>query len=155
MRDRRSILLVEDREADVELTRTAMKDGGIDAAVTVLRDGAAALDYLFCRRAYAARSLTEAPDLILLDLKLPKVSGLDVLGEVKSDARTRAIPIVVLTASDRPDDIAAAYRLGVNSYVTKPLSFSQFRAAVGSLGLYWFDINVAPPREAFGVLPQS
>ncbi len=144
-----SILLVEDNHADVELTMRALRESSMERDVAVLRDGAAALDFFFCRGAHEDRLFSQPPGLVLLDLKLPKVSGLEVLRELKSDLRTRAIPVVLLTASAESRDVAEGYRLGANSYVTKPLAFNEFRSTISSLGLYWFDINTAPPPEAF------
>ena len=114
--------------------------------IEVVRDGAEALDYLFCTGAHAARSIELKPRLVLMDLKLPKVNGLEVLRAIKSDARTRTIPVVVLTSSSEDRDIAEAYRLGVNSYIVKPVDFKQFDEAIRQVGLYWLLLNYRPAK---------
>ncbi|MBN1954537.1 MAG: response regulator [Anaerolineae bacterium] len=139
------ILLVEDNPYDEELTMHAFQEYNLTNRIEVVRDGAEALDFIFCRGAYAHRSIQNAPKLILLDLKLPKVDGLEVLEQVKSDPRTRGIPIVVLTSSKEERDIVESYRLGVNSYITKPVDFEQFTHAVQQLGLYWLLLNQPLP----------
>ena len=138
------ILLVEDNPSDVELTLHALKKHNIANRVEVVRDGAEALDYVFCTGAYADRSIKDCPKVILLDLKLPKVNGLEVLERIKSDPRTKRIPVVVLTSSREERDIVQSYRLGVNSYITKPVDFDQFAEAVQQLGLYWLLLNEPP-----------
>jgi two-component system response regulator len=142
------VLLVEDNPADVELTLHSLARGGVAARMHVARDGVEALDFLFCRGPFAARSAAMPPKLILLDLKLPRVDGLEVLRQVKADPRTRAIPVVMLTSSKIEQDVLSSYRLGVNSYVQKPVDFEQFRAAVTQLGLYWLLENEPPPPQA-------
>ena len=140
------ILLVEDDPLDVQLMlRELNKDskGGIE----VVRDGEEALDFLFCRGAYAERSFDHPPKLVLLDLKLPKVDGMEVLKQVKSDPRTRTIPIVIMTSSKEERDLASGYNLGANSYIQKPVDFDQFRETVKSVGLYWLVINQPPVGE--------
>jgi len=141
----RVIVLVEDNSNDEELTLRAFRKSKIGNRVVVLRDGAEALDYFFCRGAHAGRAATEIIQLVLLDLKLPKVDGLDVLRALRADPRTRLIPIVILTSSAEDQDVVAGYGLGANSYVRKPVDFTQFVEAVRQLGLYWLVINLAAP----------
>ncbi len=143
------ILLVEDNPNDVELTLHAFKTHNLMNHIHVVRDGAEALEFTFCTGAYADRSINNIPQVILLDLKLPKVDGLEVLRRIKADPRTRLIPVVVLTSSREERDIVESYRLGVNSYITKPVDFDQFTEAVRQLGLYWLLLNQppVPPRE--------
>lgn len=135
------ILLVEDNPQDAELTIRAIKKRNLVNPIHVVEDGAEAMDFIFCRGAYACRESLGPPRVILLDLKLPKVSGLEVLKAVKSDDRTRAIPVVVVTSSQEDPDIKAAYALGANSYVVKPVGFDAFLDAMSNLGLYWLLIN--------------
>jgi two-component system, response regulator len=144
MRDR-VIVLVEDNANDEELTLRAFRKSNIVNRVVVVRDGAEALDYFFCRGAHAGRSTTDVAQLVLLDLKLPKVDGLDVLRALRADERTRLIPIVILTSSAEDQDLLRGYGLGANSYVRKPVDFGQFVEAVRQLGLYWLVINQAAP----------
>lgn len=138
------ILLVEDNPDDVELTLRALKNQNISNHIEVVRDGAEALDFIFCTGQFEHRSMENAPKLVLLDLKLPKVDGLEVLEKIKSDPRTKAIPIVVLTSSTEERDIVESYKLGVNSYITKPVDFEQFSKSVRQLGLYWLLLNEPP-----------
>ena len=135
------ILLVEDNPNDVELTLHALKRHNLANRVEVLRDGAEALDYIFCTGAYAARAIEAPPKIVLLDLKLPKVDGLEVLRQIKADPRTRKIPVVVLTTSQEQRDIIESYDLGVNSYIVKPVDFDQFVEATRIFGLYWLVLN--------------
>jgi CheY-like chemotaxis protein len=135
------ILLVEDNPSDVELALHALKRHHLANHIEVVRDGAEALDFIFCTGAYAQRNAQDNPRVILLDLKLPKVDGLEVLQRVKSDARTRMIPVVILTSSREERDIVESYQLGVNSYIVKPVDFEQFTEAVRQLGLYWLLLN--------------
>lgn len=135
------ILLVEDNPDDVELTRIAFAEAGIDGRLAVARDGAEALDYLFARGAHANRAEAPLPAIVLLDLNLPKLDGREVLQGIRGDARTRNLPVVVLTTSDEPFDVEASYALGVNSYIRKPVDFDQFVAAVKQIGLYWLVLN--------------
>ena len=139
------ILLVEDNRADAELALHALRRENLANHIHVIRDGEEALDFLFCRGAHADRDFAHPPKLILLDLKIPKVDGLEVLRQIKDDVRTRAIPVVVVTASREEKDLVEGYQLGVNSYIQKPVDFDQFRETVKQLGLYWLVINVAPP----------
>jgi CheY-like chemotaxis protein len=135
------ILLVEDNPRDVEMTMRALKKHNLANKVHVVKDGAEALDYLFATGAYANRDRNPVPKVVLLDLKLPKVSGLEVLKKVKSDERTQTIPVVVLTSSQEEKDMIESYRLGVNSYIVKPVDFDKFVEAVSEVGLYWLLIN--------------
>lgn len=135
------ILLVEDNPNDVELTLYALKRNNLANHIEVVRDGAEALDFIFCTGAYAHRNAQDNPKVILLDLKLPKVDGLEVLQRVKSDPHTRMIPIVVLTSSREESDIVESYQLGINSYIVKPVDFEQFIEATRQLGLYWLLLN--------------
>jgi two-component system, response regulator len=141
----RVILLVEDNADDEELTLRALAKSNILNPVTVVRDGVEALDYLFARCAHASRNVREQPQVILLDLKLPKLDGLEVLRAVRNDPRTKRIPIVILTSSAEEQDIISGYELGANSYIRKPVDFTQFVEAVRQLGLYWLVLNQANP----------
>jgi len=138
------ILMVEDDPNDVELTLTALADYNLANEVVVTRDGAEALDYLYCRGSFAGRA-TDNPAVLLLDLKLPKVDGLQVLKQIKSDDKLRMIPVVVLTSSREERDMVASYRLGVNAYVVKPVDFHEFVNAIKELGVFWALINEPPP----------
>jgi len=143
------ILLVEDNEADAELTIHVLRQDKLAERIQVARDGEEALNYLFCRGVYSARSFDQPPRLVLLDLKLPKLAGQEVLRQVKSDLRTKAIPVVVMTSSVEEKDVTQSYRLGVNSYVQKSVDFDLFRQRVKQLGLYWLDVNEPPPSDTF------
>jgi CheY-like chemotaxis protein len=138
------ILLVEDNPNDVELTLRALKKHNLANKVHVVKDGAEALDYLFANEIYANRDISQSPKVVLLDLKLPKVDGLEVLRQIKSDERTKTIPVVVLTSSREEQDMIESYKLGVNSYIVKPVDFDKFLDAVGELGLYWLLLNEQP-----------
>ena len=138
------ILLVEDNASDEELTMHALQSHHLANNIKVVRDGAEALDYLFHTGAFADKSADERPKVILLDLKLPKVDGLEVLRQIKSDSRTQFIPVVVLTSSYEERDIVESYRLGVNSYIVKPVNFVQFAESVQRLGMYWLLLNQPP-----------
>lgn len=140
----KAILLVEDNPSDIALTERALKRNNISNPLVVAQDGQEGVDYLFGCGAYAGRDTTQQPVLVLLDLKLPKLDGLDVLRRIRADARTRRIPVVILTSSREEQDIAAGYDLGVNSYIRKPVDFQQFTETVRQLGLYWLVINEAP-----------
>lgn len=142
----RIILLVEDNPDDVELTLRALRANQIMNEVVVARDGVQALDYLFGEGEYADRDLEVMPQVTLLDLKLPKIDGLEVLRRLREDERTRHLPVVILTSSKEQVDIAKGYGLGANSYVQKPVDFSEFREAVRQLGLYWLLLNESPPN---------
>ena len=139
------ILLVEDNPNDVELTLRALKKHNLTNKVHVVKDGAEALEYIFATGAYAERDINHNPKVILFDLKLPKVDGLEVLRRVKSDERTKVIPVVVLTSSKEERDWVESYKLGANSYITKPVDFESFVKSVSELGLYWLLLN-QPPR---------
>ena len=143
------LLLVEDDPNDVELTLIALRKHKLANKIHVVRDGEEALDFLFCRGAYAQRSSNGPPKVILLDLKLPKVSGLEVLKAIKDDPRTRAVPVVVMTSSREQRDMVEGYRLGVNSYIQKPIDFEQFQNIIGDLGYYWLVVNQCLPPESF------
>jgi CheY-like chemotaxis protein len=138
------ILMVEDDPKDVELTLTALEEYNLANEVVVTRDGEQALDYLYCRGEYKMRS-SGNPAVMLLDLKLPKVDGLEVLKQIKSDAELRIIPVVVLTSSKEEKDMVASYKLGVNAYVVKPVDFHEFVNAIKELGVFWAVINEPPP----------
>src|SRR6201988_2550206 len=138
------ILLVEDDPKDVELTLTALEEYHLANEVIVTRDGAEALDYLYCRGNFSSRS-TDNPAVLLLDLKLPKIDGLEVLQQIKSDEKLKIIPVVVLTSSHEEKDMMRSYRLGVNAYVVKPVDFHEFVNAVKELGVFWGVINQPPP----------
>lgn len=139
------LLLVEDNRDDEELALMAFEQTGIVNDVVVVRDGAEALDYLFGTGKYADRDLSDMPTVVLLDLKLPKISGLEVLRSIRADERTRFIPVVVLTTSNEEQDVINSYKLGCNSYVRKPVDFTQFLDAARQLGLYWLRLNEALP----------
>ena len=144
--DHKTILLVEDNIDDEMLTLRAFKKNNIVNQVKVVRDGVEALDYLFASGKYAGRDPDDTPELVLLDLKLPKMNGLQVLRRLRADSKTRLLPVVILTSSDEDQDVIDSYHLGANSYVRKPVDFAQFTEAVRQLGLYWLVLNVAPPQ---------
>jgi len=143
------ILLVEDNPSDAELTLHALKKSKLANRMQLVCDGEEALDFLFCRNAFSGRRIDNGPRLVLLDLKLPKVDGLQVLQAVKSDPRTKSLPIIVLTSSKEEQDLVRSYRLGVNSYIQKPVNFDEFQEVVRQLGMYWLLVNSAPPSSAF------
>ena len=143
------ILLVEDNPSDAELTLHALKKSKLANRMQLVCDGEEALDFLFCRNAFSGRRIDNGPRLVLLDLKLPKVDGLQVLQAVKSDPRTKSLPIIVLTSSKEEQDLVRSYRLGVNSYIQKPVNFDEFQEVVRQLGMYWLLVNSAPPTSAF------
>ena len=150
------ILLVEDNPDDVELTMRALTKNRIATEVVVVRHGVEALDFLFATGAYSGRNAEILPDLVLLDLKLPKVDGLEVLRRMRADARTRLVPVVVLTLSNEEQDIVEAYRLGVNSYVRKPVDFDRFNELLRHLGRYWLEFNEPPTlRRATGAMART
>ncbi len=138
------ILMVEDDPVDAELAMRSLRSNDLAERVRVLEDGVAALDFLFCRGIYADRPWSALPKVVLLDLKLPRLGGLDVLRQIKSDERTRAIPVVILTSSREDPDIQNAYALGANSYVVKPVDFDSFSTALSRLGVYWAVVNQPP-----------
>ena len=139
------ILLVEDNPDDEALTVRALKKNNIVNDVVIARDGAQALEYVFCTGAHAGRDIEKQPALVLLDLKLPKVDGHEVLRRLRGDSRTRRMPVVVLTSSKEEQDLITSYNHGVNSYIRKPVDFTQFTEAVRQLGLYWLVLNETPP----------
>jgi len=139
-----SILLVEDNASDAEMTIRALKKNTLVNNLLHVKDGAQALDFVFCEGDHNHRSIESQPKVIMLDLKMPKVNGLEVLARIKSDPRTREIPVVVLTSSKEDPDIKKCYELGVNSYVVKPVEFQDFYKAVSDLGLYWMIVNQTP-----------
>ena len=148
------ILLVEDNAADEELAIYALRTNNLANRIYVAHDGEEALDYLFCRGEHNNRGFDNPPRLVLLDLKLPKLDGLEVLRHLKNDARTRAIPVVIMTSSREERDMINGYQLGVNSYIQKPVDFVQFREIIKQLGLYWLVVNQAPPANAFQSHPE-
>ncbi len=135
------ILLVEDNVIDEELMLRALKKSNVANAVVVARDGSEALDYLFARRAHANRNPKDLPQVVLLDLNLPKVGGLDVLRAIRADQRTKLVPVVILTSSNEEEDLVGGYTLGANSYIVKPVDFTQFAEVVRQLGMYWLVLN--------------
>lgn len=141
------ILLVEDSPEDMELTCRALKNANLGNHIQIARDGAEALDFIFCEGLHAGRRIEDTPKLILLDLKLPKVDGLEVLQRIKGDPRTKLIPVVVLTSSKEQTDVVKSYSLGVNSYIVKPVNFESFSTAVQELGIYWLLLNQPPKLD--------
>ena len=142
------ILLVEDSPEDLELTLRSLQKSKLSNRIEIARDGAEALDFIFCEGPHAGRRIEDTPKVILLDLKLPKVDGLEVLRRIKTDPRTKSIPVVVLTSSREQKDVVESYRLGVNSYIVKPVNFEGFIAAVQDLGMYWLLLNQSPKLDA-------
>ena len=141
-----TILLVEDNADDEALTLRALQKNNIGKNVKIVRDGVEALDFLFCRNGYAERDPHDLPQLILLDLKLPKLDGLEVLRRLRAEPRTRLLPVVILTSSKEEQDLIEGYKSRVNSYIRKPVDFDQFVETVRELGLYWLGLNEGPPR---------
>lgn len=148
-REEIEILLVEDNPQDVELALYALRKHNVANKIHLARDGEEALDFLFCRGQYSHRSFDDPPKVVFLDIKLPKLDGLEVLAEIKKDSRTKSIPVVAMTSSKEQRDMIMGYRLGVNSYVQKPLDFDQFQEVIRQLGFYWLVINESPPPAAF------
>ncbi|MDO8491852.1 MAG: response regulator [Dehalococcoidia bacterium] len=144
----KTILLVEDNPNDVVLTERALKKANVINKVVIVRDGVEALDYLFATGAWASRNVKDLPQVVLLDLKLPRIDGLEVLRRIRADARTKLLPVVILTSSNEEKDLISGYSLGANSYIRKPVSFTQFAEAVRQLGLYWLVLNECPPKPA-------
>lgn len=142
----KSILLIEDDPDDETLIKRELRRNNVANRIAVVRDGAEALDYLFCTGSYADRDPDDLPTVVILDLKLPKIDGLEVLRQIRADKRTRILPVVVMTSSDAERDIAESYNRGANSYVRKPVNFDQFREAVRQLQLYWLVTNEPPPK---------
>lgn len=147
MFERIEILLVEDNESDAELTIRALRKNNIANKLIHLKNGEEALEYIFGTGKFAGRSVAEIPRVILLDLKMPKVGGLEVLRKIKSDERTNMIPVVVLTSSNEDKDIVEGYKLGVNSYIVKPVAFENFAKTISEIGMYWLLTN-QPPRQS-------
>jgi two-component system, response regulator len=145
------ILLVEDNQDDMDLALHALRREKLANNIYVARDGEEALDFLFCRGAFTDRSFEQPPKLVLLDLKLPKVDGMEVLKQVKGDPRTRTIPVVIMTSSKEERDLVSGYNLGANSYIQKPVDFDQFRSTVKSVGLYWLVTNQPPPLREYSL----
>ncbi|MHB1000854.1 MAG: response regulator [Armatimonadota bacterium] len=143
------ILLVEDNPDDIELTLLAFEEGGICNEVVVARDGAEALDYLFGTGKYEGRDINSIPAVILLDLKLPKVGGLEVLKRIREDSHTHCFPVVILTSSKEEEDVIESYNLGANAYVRKPVDYNEFVRAAKTLGLFWLVMNEPPPKRLF------
>jgi two-component system, response regulator len=141
------LLLVEDNPEDLKMTLRALKKANLANHIHIARDGAEALQFIFCEGEYSGRKIENAPKVILLDLKLPKVDGKEVLERIKSDPRTKMIPVVVLTSSKEQSDVVESYKLGVNSYIVKPVNFEGFAAAVQELGMYWLLHNQPPKLE--------
>ena len=141
------VLLVEDSPQDLELALRAFKKANLTNRIEVARDGAEALEFLFCEGPHAGRRIEDGPKVVLLDLKLPKVDGMEVLRRMKSDPRTRSIPVVVLTSSKEQADVVESYNLGINSYIVKPVNFERFATAVQELGYYWLLLNQPPNGE--------
>jgi len=141
------LMLVEDNPEDLELALLALREASPTCRIHIARDGAEALDFIFCEGPYGGRQIADVPNVILLDLKLPKIDGLDVLKRLKGDPRTKMIPVVVLTSSKEQRDVVESYELGVNSYIVKPVNFERFSEAVRNLGTYWQNLN-QPPKVA-------
>ena len=141
------ILIVEDTPEDLDLALRALRKAKITNLIQIARDGEEALEFIFCEGPFAQRKIEDGPKVILLDLKLPKIDGLEVLQRIKSDPRTKSIPVVVLTSSREQNDVVESYNLGVNSYIVKPVNFEQFSEAVQTLGMYWLLINHPPNLE--------
>jgi two-component system response regulator len=143
----KQILLVEDNASDEKLTLLAFKRCGVTNEITVARDGAAALDFLFGTGAHAGRDTSVLPSVVLLDLKLPKLDGLEVLRRIRADARTKLLPVVILTSSVEDEDLIKSYSMGANAYVRKPVDFAEFATAASTLGLFWLLLNAPPPSR--------
>ncbi|MCU1303330.1 MAG: two-component system response regulator [Candidatus Sulfotelmatobacter sp.] len=143
------ILLVDDSAEDVELTVLALRRHKLSNDIQIAEDGAEALDFLFCRGPHKERSFSHPPKLVLLDLKLPKVDGLEVLKEIRGNERTKAIPVVILTSSKEQRDLIDGYNLGVSAYIQKPVDFDQFSETIRQIGMFWLLINQPPPAGAF------
>ena len=145
--DTRVLLLIEDNSNDEELTLRAFRKVNIANPIVVVRDGAEAIDWLFAIGAHGGRDALDTPAVILLDLKLPKISGLEVLKRLRADERTKLVPVVVLTTSNEDRDVIESYALGANSYIRKPVNFNDFTQAVAQLGVYWLALNQPPPHR--------
>ena len=145
------ILLVEDNPSDAELAVRELRRHKFANRIHVIADGAEALDFIFCRGEYKNRSFSHPPKLILLDMKLPKVNGLEILKAAKEDRRTRATPVVIMTSSSEQRDLIDSYQLGVNAFIQKPVDFDEFRKVLEHVGMFWLAVNQAPPAEVFGL----
>ena len=143
------ILIADDNPSDVELTVHALRKAKLANKIQIVEDGEQALDFLFCRGKFDGRSFTHPPRVILLDLKMPKVDGIEVLRALPGDPRTRAIPVVVLTSSKEQRDVVESYNLGVNAYIQKPVEFEPFRSCVEKIGMFWLVVNEPPPPDCF------
>ena len=148
-KDAVDILLVEDNPDDLDLAMIALRKGKVVNSIHVARDGEEALDFLFCRGAFSERSFETPPKVVLLDLKLPKLTGLEVLQALRKEPRTKLLPVVVLTSSNQQRDLVESYQLGVNSYIQKPVDFTQFQKVIQDLGFYWLVVNLAPPPPPY------
>jgi two-component system, response regulator len=144
------LLLVEDNPSDAELAVRELRRHKFAKTIHVISDGAEALDFVFCRRAYQSRSFSRPPQVILLDMKLPKVDGLQILAAIKNDPRTCAIPVVIMTSSAEQRDLIESYKMGVNAFIQKPVDFDDFCKVIAHVGTFWLSVNKPPPREAFG-----
>lgn len=142
------ILLVEDNPNDEMLTIRAFKKNNIFNTIDVVRDGQEALDYLFCEGEYSSRDKTSNPQVILLDINLPKIDGLEVLRQLRANAQTEIIPVIIMTTSDEQNDLITSYKLGANSYIRKPVEFENFMSAIKTLGMYWLVLNLQPEDNA-------
>jgi two-component system response regulator len=143
------VLLVDDNPADIELTVHVLRRNRLTNSIQIVEDGEQALDFIFCRGRYQDRQITDRPSVILLDLKLPKVDGIEVLKAIRADDRTKAIPIVILTSSKEQRDLVNGYRSGVSAFIQKPVDFTEFQTAIKEVGLFWLVVNQPPPPEAF------
>jgi two-component system response regulator len=144
------VLLVDDNPSDIDLTVHELRRNLLTNTIQVAENGEQALDFIFCRGAYQDRQMADRPSLVLLDLKLPKVDGIEVLKAIRADERTKAIPVVILTSSKEQRDLVNGYRSGVSAFIQKPVDFVQFQAAIKEVGLFWLVVNQPPPPEAFG-----
>jgi two-component system response regulator len=149
LREDIEILLVDDSVSDVELTVHTLRKNNLAESIHVAQDGKEALDFIFCREQHAGREMINRPKVILLDLKLPKLDGLEVLKAIRSDERTRAIPVVILTSSKEQRDLVEGYHLGASAYIQKPVDFEEFRKTIREIGTFWLLVNEPPPLEAF------
>ncbi len=148
------VLMVEDTASDAELAVRELRRHKLATRIRVIDDGAEALDYVFCRGAYRQRSFTLPPKVILLDMKVPKMDGLQILEAIKGDARTRVIPVVVMTSSSEQRDLAECYKLGANAYIQKPVDFAEFRVVIERVGIFWLAVNRPPPADVFAAEEQ-
>ena len=149
------ILLAEDSQDDIDLALHTLRQGKLANSIFVVRDGEEALDFLFCRGTHSDRSFDRPPKLVLLDLKMPKVDGLQVLKQIKSDPRTRTIPVVIMTSSKEERDLIESYSSGVNSFIQKPVDFEQFRQTVKTLGMYWLVVNQLPANHESPIVVET